>query len=482
MVSNQDHLADTFAKPARWEGRSAFPRWTSSASCFLIPLQVAPSNPTSLALSFLLCASALQAGEVFWTDRGANQLKRMNFDGSDIVTITLSGEVTSSGTNTRGLTLDLAESHIYWADNGADRILRADLDGSNSTILTTITGSSFPADVHLDASARTLYWCDRNRGQIEKTNLPGGTISIAIDNAAPSGPYFMDFEQNTNKIYWGDFSGGAIYRADPDGSNRETLLTGNNNTRGIRVDPLDQMLYWVNRDDKQIHRAPLSAFDAGTIPLTHPSVETLYEGLDTPHGLTIDIPARKLYWADTGSNLGLGLGGNAVSRGDLDGSTPVEVIAAGDQPWDVELDRRCRNYDEWRMRCFRRDTPSPDAQPEANPDHDLYSNLLEYLFDLAPNFQDPTALPETLLVAGPLPGASYAALCYRRRQGTSDLTSYLQISANLSTWSGSPASPVTEEVSVRSLGNGMEEVLARLLDPVSTSPAKFLRVAVEFTP
>ena len=60
------------------------------------------------------------------------------------------------------------------------------------------------------------------------------------------------------------------------------------------------MIYWINRDDKKVHRCPLSALPVN-VP-TSPAVQTLYAGLDTPHGLVLDLPAGKLYWADTGSN------------------------------------------------------------------------------------------------------------------------------------------------------------------------------------
>src|SRR5262245_41618825 len=90
------------------------------------------------------------AGGVYWTDRGASQLKRMNFDGSNLQVIPLSGAVTSPGSNIRGVAIDGFSNRIFWADNGADRLLRANVDGTTSTILYTVPGgNSFPADIRL---------------------------------------------------------------------------------------------------------------------------------------------------------------------------------------------------------------------------------------------------------------------------------------------------------------------------------------------
>jgi len=383
----------------------------------------------------LIASSLAHAGGVFWSDRGTSQLKRMNFDGSNLQVITLSGEVTSPGSNVRGIAVDVANNRIHWADNGADRLLRANMDGSSSVILHSITGgNSFPADVRIDAENQFLYWCDQVRNRIQRSTLDGASVSDVITNAASTGPYFMDLDLAAEKIFWGDFDGGSIYRANLDGSDREILLTGNNNTRGVRVDPGGGMLYWINRDDKKVHRCPLSAFAGGTMPLTHPAVQTLYTNLDTPHGLVLDIPARKLYWADTGANSGTGEGDQAVSRGDFDGGTPLEVLATGAEPWDVDLDLRCNSYAEWRTRCFRKDASPEQTDPNADPDSDRIPNGLEYALNLSPLHTDAAGLPEGFLTAEPATNAKYHALKFRRRALTSDLTYYVQVSANLTTW------------------------------------------------
>jgi hypothetical protein len=438
-----------------------------------------------VALAGLVVSVSLaQAGGVYWTDRGASQLKRMDFDGANLQTIPLSGAVTSPGSNIRGIAFDGVSNRLFWADNGADRLLRAHADGSASVVLHTISGgNSFPADVRLDLHGQFLYWCDQTRNRIQRSTLNGAPVIDVITNAATAGgPYFMDLDLPAGKMYWGDFSGGSIFRANLDGSARETLLTGNNQTRGVRLDPRERMLYWINRDDKKVHRCPLSAFAGGTIPLTHPAVQTLYTNLDTPHGLALDLPARKLYWADTGTNPGNGVGGQAVCRGDFDGSTPVEILATGAEPWDVDLDLRCSSYAEWVRRCFRRDAPPGQTEPGADPDGDAVPNAMEYALDLPPLHADLAGLPAGLIVGGPVAGADYHALNFRRRAGTGDLLYHAQVSTNLTNWTGDTTNPVTVEMRATPLGDGMESATARTLSPVTGGAAHFMRLRVTFAP
>lgn len=420
----------------------------------------------------ILMPVVAQGGGIYWTDRGASQLKRMNFDGSNLQTIPVSGAVTSPGSNIRGIAIDNASGRIFWADNGADRLLRANLDGSGSVILHTITGgSSFPADVRLDFVNQHLYWCDQTRLRIQCSTLDGAAVTDVITNAAASGPYFMDVDVPSGKIYWGDFSGGNIYRANLDGTGRDTLLTGNNSTRGVRIDPRERMLYWINRDDKKVHRCPLAAFDGGTIPLTHPAVQTLYTNLDTPHGLTLDVPARKIYWADTGTNPGNGTGGQSICRGDFDGGTPLEILATGVEPWDVDLDLRCANYSEWVQRCFRRDATAAQTDADADPDGDGIPNAVEYAYDLSPMHPDNLKLPMAFVLVA---GISHQFVVYSRRNGVADLQYKVQVSTNLPQW----ADGATGEYLVIPLGDGMESVFAYSIHSVITRSNHFMRVRV----
>jgi hypothetical protein len=434
--------------------------------------------------AMLVGASGLaHGGGIYWSDRGSSQLKRMDFNGSNLLTIPLSGAVTSPGTNIRGIAVDGVSNRIFWADNGTDRLLRANSDGSSSVILYTITNStSFPADVRLDLGSELFYWCDQTRNRIQRATLDGASVIDVITNAAPTGPYFMDLDVPAGKIYWGDFGGGSIFRANLDGSARETLLTGNNMTRGVRLDPRERMLYWINRDDKKVHRCPLSAFTGGTISLTHPAVQTLYTNLDTPHGLALDIPARKIYWADTGTNPGSGVGGQAVSRGDFDGSMPMEVLATGTEPWDVDIDPRCANYAEWVLRCFRRDALPEQIAPNADPDADGIPNAVEYALDLSPLHVDRSELPGGFVTAGPVSNADYHAVNYRRRVGASDLHYDVQVSTNLTNWVSSATNSVTVEIQVKPLSDGMESVTARTLYAVTGYTNHFMRVRVMVGP
>lgn len=407
----------------------------------------------------------------------------MGFDGRGLHPLTLSGPVTDPGTNLRGIAFDTSREEIYWADNGRDQIHRARADGSQSRILVTLVGgNAFPADVRLDASHRSLYWCDQTRGVIQRTDLETPVAINVITNAAPSGPYFLDLDPTDGKIYWGDFSGGAIYRSKLDGSARETLVTGNASTRGVRVDLLRHQLYWLDRDRGRLLRCPLAALAQSPLPVEDPRIQVLYTNLDTPHGLALDAPAGKLYWADTGTNPGSTPSERAINRGDIDGATPFEVLATGSEPWDLDLDLRCTDYAQWRARYFRRDAPPSETDPNADPDHDGIVNALEYAHGTHPLVPDAgeTGRPRAELVPGS--DAGFPGLRFRQRAPTDDLHFLVRSAAQVSPWTPATPAPVFTLVSETVAEEGIAEVVWRADIALSERPAHFLRVEVELTP
>jgi hypothetical protein len=306
---------------------------------------------------------------------------------------------------------------MFWADNGNDRILRAQLDGTNAIILASLpTGASFPADVRLDLGGGLVYFCDQQRNVIQRMSLDGAGLTTVVDAANAQEPYFLELDLVAGKIYWSGFASGNFYRANLDGSNFETIITGNNNARGVCLDRAPGMIYWINRDDKKVHRCPLAALPVNVA--TSPAVQTLYQGLDTPHGLVLDIPAGKLYWADTGSNAGIGLGDKAVSRGEMDGATPQEVLANGSEPWDVDIDPRCSTFDEWRARYFRKDAAAATITVQGDPDSDGLANLLEYACGTHPLRSDtPASSVGSFIYHDSTTGLSHLAVRFRATAG-----------------------------------------------------------------
>jgi hypothetical protein len=118
-------------------------------------------------------------------------------------------------------------------------------------------------------------------------------------------------------------SGGRVFSINPDGSDKQILVTGCRVPDGIAVDVAHGHLYWTNMgnppvNDGSIERADLDGANRVTIV---PSGATF-----TPKQLQLEPLTRKLYWSDRE--------GMRVMRCDLDGANLETLVQTGNGEYD----------------------------------------------------------------------------------------------------------------------------------------------------
>jgi len=142
-------------------------------------------------------------------------------------------------------------------------------------------------------------------------------------------PVGIALDTEHGKVYWKDLEGnlngtGKIQRANLDGSNVETLLTGIDEASGLAVDAVGGKIYWPELRTKKIQRANLD----GT------GIQDLVVGLSTPTTISIDLFEGRMYWTDsswTGQT-------NRIQRANLDGSNVQIVVSGIGFPWGIAVD------------------------------------------------------------------------------------------------------------------------------------------------
>ena len=433
--------------------------------------------------ALFLTLTAAHAGGIYFTNRNAGLLERALYDGSGRSTV-----LTSSSTDVRGLWLDIPNNRIWYCDADADTVNKLNLDGTNrSTVFNMGTGNAFPADLELNLAAGHLYFCDQQNGLIRRINLDGtGAVTLVTDPTYR--PYYLDLDLVNGNIYWGDFQGsptttGNVYRMNLDGTGRQTVVSGNQRTRAVCADVAAAMLYWVNRDAGKIMRCKMSDLPVSAADTT--KVQTLYSNLDTPHGMVLDVTAGKVYWVDTGT-LGTpgSVGARAVSRGDMDGSGPHEILVRVTlDPWDVDVDPRVATYAEWKGRFFVIN-PGAIAAADADPDNDGILNVMECALGLHPRRPDASGLP--VITSHTEAGQTYPAIRFTRRTGVTGLQVLPQHSTDLEYWwdENSPTDgiPRLTRVSTTPLPENLELVTVRSIFSLQQNPRQYLRVWAAVSP
>jgi hypothetical protein len=432
-------------------------------------------TPGSLLAFALLAPTVSLASKVFYTDQpagSAGSILSVGLDGSAPGTV-----VTYPGTpNLRGIAWHRASGRIYLLDDAAKMIRSIFPNGSSQIDVTSVDPLLHGTDVEVDDIAGKIFWSETNTGAtdpglIRSANLDGtGATTVVTAGTGTESPYFLFIDRPGGFIYWG-VSQSTMAQNLPTTFRRSTFegvtdptfgITTPSRSRDIAVDPTTSIAYWADRQSGTIFRRALS----GTIN------ETVISGMNAPHGLAIDVQARKVYWADTGQrNSGpTETSARRVARCNFDG-TEYENLTATDgltEPWDLALDLSCPTYADWRARFFSAGSALANLADDA--DGDGLENILEYAFDSNP--RDGGAM------GGPKPVAS--GISFPRRR-VSSLTYRIEVSTDLATWhyNGDGSGQTwTNESSVTPIDAEMDSVLIEPGVVLAGAPKLFYRIRI----
>jgi DNA-binding beta-propeller fold protein YncE len=249
---------------------------------FMQPLKDSPVFCTSscrrtgialLAIALLAPLASLAASKpaIFYLDL-SGQVVRADIDGSNATVI-----AKEPGIGPDGVAVDEASGHVYWtnmgkvsADDGS--ILRVNFDGSNQTTIVPAGGTFTPKQLKIDSKHRKLYWSDREGMRVMRANLDGSQIETLVITGT-----------------------GDVERKD---QSRWCV--------GIAIDAEHGQLYWTqkggdNANQGTIKRAKLE-IPTGEDAAHRTDIEVLFANLPEPIDLDLDLQQRQLYWTDRGDN------------------------------------------------------------------------------------------------------------------------------------------------------------------------------------
>ncbi len=356
-----------------------------------------------------------------------------------------------TATDLRGIAIDAENNRLFFAYcelvSGVNptqvslRTLPLVIPGggaSPATILSLPDGTAGSAanpmtDVEYDRTQQHVYFSQPSSKTLRRCDAFGANLTTVLTHlgsgtaARDLGPYFFGLDLVNRNVYW------AVLTTSGDTNtpyNKGSLagvvdtsfsLTTASRTRDIAVDsndPAGTRLYWNDRQNGAVYTR-LAAGGSAT---------TVVSGLNAPHGLALDLLARKGYVSDTGKRgSGTQPSSHRVIRFSFDGSTPIEFlspVSTTAEPWDLALDLSSTSFADWKRRFFAQGAANTGLNDD--PDGDGLTNMGEYAFFCSPIQADAFKASQVIEVK---PGSIRVALL---RQ--TDLNIRVETSTDLTTW------------------------------------------------
>ena len=178
------------------------------------------------------------AGYLFWShapgDNWRGAVMRSNLDGGDIRVLV------DNLFQPRGVTLDTRAKRLYWRSGDADynlHICSATYDGDDVKRLAPFNGSGDVDNLVVDPTGAYLYFT--GRGGLSRMPLEGGGFEPIHFPDPPAGDGGLTFLPGTRRIVWTDSENGRLWSVDATGANPVLVAEGLDQPSDVTAPPLD---------------------------------------------------------------------------------------------------------------------------------------------------------------------------------------------------------------------------------------------------
>ena len=212
-------------------------------------------------------------GKIYWTQQTSDRTGKIQCADLEGSNVQLVKDLTSAP---RSIAIDTLNNKLYLT-NSWGKVQRMNFDGS-SFRPNLITGLTSPTSLALDVAGGKIYWIQQTSartGTVQCANLNGSNVQLVRN--LKSAPHDITIDTLNNKLYLTN-SWGKVQRMNFNASGFEpNLITGRNAPLGIVLDAVGGKVYWTEAGS--VYRANLNG----------ENIQTVVTGLDTPSDIVLQI-------------------------------------------------------------------------------------------------------------------------------------------------------------------------------------------------
>lgn len=247
------------------------------------------STTTTSGDLFMHGHDSTSSTKIYWSDLTLATIKRSNLDGTSV-------EIIDQGVDDHAALVIHNESRKIFFTNVFDNTLYSmNLDGTNKQLLIDEPSLSTLRGITIDRiNEKVVYTIRQDDPEIKRMNLDGSSLEVIV----PSGSglvtiWGIDIFEPSGKMFWADTGKGTIDRANVDGSNVETIISGLTFPTDVAVDEIDEKLYWSDPVEDVIQVSDLNGDDISII--VSGGIGPSYMVLDTSGSTVV---AKNIYFGD----------------------------------------------------------------------------------------------------------------------------------------------------------------------------------------
>jgi hypothetical protein len=207
----------------------------------------------------------------------------------------------------------IGDLKLFWLSGY--QLFSSDLDGASVDELYFDGSAPSYAGIAVDPVNKKVYWSDTMGFRIYRANLDGSSK----ETVASIGAAAMAIDPANEKIYY--VSGMVeINRMNLDGTGIENLWTTGGTITDVKLDPVDEQIYW--NDGSTLYRSPLSN------PLAPQTVAT---NALTLARIALDVVGGVVYFSESA--------GSELRKVSMGGGIPTTVYnVGGSNPAGLDVD------------------------------------------------------------------------------------------------------------------------------------------------